>query len=253
MLNLKCMKEFFRKLLWVLVGIVSLIAVFMVIYLIISGSAMKKMMPVETRQVTDDVYSVRTKYVNMYLVKDGGHFIAIDAGIKKGAVKDELKKLEIDPGSVRAVLLTHSDSDHAGGISLFENAVIYLPEDEEQVINGETGRFLWFSNKIDTENYKLLKDKSFRIGDLKIRMVPTPGHTAGSTCYIINDKYLFTGDALALHNGTIVHFPKIINKNARKAKKSMDNLTGLDDVQYIFTAHYGYTDNYKAATSVLNK
>lgn len=245
------MKKFFKKLLWTVIGIISLIVVFMITYLIISMSAMKKMMPVETRQLTDDVYSVRTRYVNMYLVKDGDHFIAIDAGIKKGAVKDELKKLGIDPDRVRAVLLTHSDSDHAGGISLFEKAVIYLPEDEEQVINGETGRFLWFGNKIDTENYKLLKDKSFRIGDIKIQMVPTPGHTAGSTCYIINDKYLFTGDALALDNGTIVRFPKIINKSARKARKSMDNLTGLDNVQYIFTAHYGYTDNYKAATNTV--
>jgi len=247
------MKKFFKKLLWVLAGTVALIIVFMITYLVIAKSAMKKMMPVETRQVTEDVYSIKTKYVNMYLVKDGGHFIAIDAGTKKGAVKDELKKLDIDPDRVRAVLLTHSDNDHAGGISLFDKAVIYLPEDEEQVINGETGRFLWFGNKIDTENYKLLKDKSFRIGDLKIRLIPTPGHTAGSTCYIVNDKYLFTGDAVALDNGTIARFPKIINKNARKAKRSMNNLTGLDGVQYIFTAHYGYTDNYKAATSTINK
>ena len=247
------MKKFFKKLLWVLAGTVALIIVFMITYLVIAKSAMKKMMPVETRQVTEDVYSIKTKYVNMYLVKDGGQFIAIDAGTKKGAVKDELKKLDIDPDRVRAVLLTHSDNDHAGGISLFDKAVIYLPEDEEQVINGETGRFLWFGNKIDTENYKLLKDKSFRIGDLKIRLIPTPGHTAGSTCYIVNDKYLFTGDAVALDNGTIARFPKIINKNARKAKRSMNNLTGLDGVQYIFTAHYGYTDNYKAATSTINK
>ena len=247
------MKKFFKKLLLVLAGTVALIIVFMITYLVIAKSAMKKMMPVETRQVTEDVYSIKTKYVNMYLVKDGIHFIAIDAGTKKGAVKDELKKLDIDPDRVRAVLLTHSDSDHAGGISLFDKAVIYLPEDEEQVINGETGRFLWFGNKIDTENYKLLKDKSFRIGDLKIRLIPTPGHTAGSTCYIVNDKYLFTGDAVALDNGTIARFPKIINKNARKAKRSMNNLTGLDGVQYIFTAHYGYTDNYKAATSTINK
>jgi len=247
------MKKFFKKLLLVLAGTVALIIVFMITYLVIAKSAMKKMMPVETRQVTEDVYSIKTKYVNMYLVRDGGHFIAIDAGTKKGAVKDELKKLDIDPDRVRAVLLTHSDNDHAGGISLFDKAVIYLPEDEEQVINGETGRFLWFGNKIDTENYKLLKDKSFRIGDLKIRLIPTPGHTAGSTCYIVNDKYLFTGDAVALDNGTIARFPKIINKNARKAKRSMNNLTGLDGVQYIFTAHYGYTDNYKAATSTINK
>jgi glyoxylase-like metal-dependent hydrolase (beta-lactamase superfamily II) len=249
MVNLNGMKKFFKKLMWALAGIMALIFVFMITYLLISKSAMKKMMPVETRKVTDDVFAVRNKYVNMYLVKDGDHFIAIDAGIRRGAVKDELKKLDIDPDKVRAVLLTHSDGDHAGGISLFDKAVIYLPEDEEQVINGETGRFLWFGNKIDTENYKLLKDKSFRIGDLKIRMIPTPGHTAGSTCYIVNDKYLFTGDALALHNGNIERFPKIINKSTRKARKSMDNITGLDDVQYIFTAHYGYTDNYKAATS----
>jgi len=241
------MKKFFKKLLWALVGIVSLILVFIISYLIIVKSEMKKMMPVETRQVTDDVYAVRNKYVNMYLVKDGRDFIAIDAGIKKGSLKDELKKLDIDPDRVRAVLLTHSDNDHAGGINLFEKAEICLPEDEEQVINGETGRFLWFGNKIDTKSYKLLKDKSFRIGDLKVQVIPTPGHTAGSACYIINDKYLFTGDALALDNGIIVPFPKIINKNSRKAKKSMDNLTGLHDVQYIFTAHYGYSDNYSAA------
>jgi len=245
------MKKFFKKLLWILSGTVAIILVFMISYVIISRSAMKKMMPVETRQVTEDVYSVRNNYVNMYLVKDGNHYIAIDAGIRKGLVKDELKKLDIDPDRVIAVLLTHSDGDHAGGISLFEKAVIYLPEDEEQVINGETGRFLWFGNKIDTENYKLLKDKSFRIGDVKIQMIPTPGHTAGSACYIINDKYLFTGDALALDNGIIARFPKIINKNAHKARRSMDRLKGLDDVQYIFTAHYGYTDNYKAATNAV--
>jgi len=247
------MKKFLKKLLWTLGALVLLIVVFMIIYLVISKSAVKRMMPVETRQITDDVYAVKNKYVNMYLVKDGNNFIAIDAGIRKGAVKNELKKLEIDPDKVRAVLLTHSDGDHAGGISLFDKAVIYLPKEEEQVINGETGRFLWFGNKIDTKNYKLLNDKSFKIGDLKIRMISTPGHTAGSTCYVVNDKYLFTGDALRLHNGLVEPFPKIINKSARKARRSMHNVLGLEGVQYIFTAHYGYTDDYKNATKAINK
>jgi hydroxyacylglutathione hydrolase len=247
------MKKFLKRVLWSLGAILLLIIVFMIIYLVVAKSNIKKMMPVETRQITSDVFAVRDKYVNMYLIKDGDNFIAIDAGIKKGAVKDELKKLEIDPDKVIAVLLTHSDNDHAGGINLFEKAVIYLPKDEEQVINGETGRFLWFGNHINTENYKLLTDKSVRIGDVNIRLISTPGHTAGSACYIVNDKYLFTGDALSLHNGTIERFPRIINKSARKAAKSMKYLVGLDGVQYIFTAHYGYSDNYKAATSSVNK
>jgi len=247
------MKKFFKKLLWILGTILLLIIVFMIVYLAVAKSNIKKMMPVETRQITGDVYAVRDKYVNMYLIKDGDNFIAIDAGIKRGSVKDELKKLEIDPDKVRAVLLTHSDADHAGGIGLFDKAVIYLPKDEEQLINGETGRFLWFGNHINTENYKLLTEKSLKIGDINIRLVSTPGHTAGSTCYIVNDKYLFTGDAVSLHNGTIERFPRIINKSARKAARSMKNLIGLDGVQYIFTSHYGYSDNYKAATSSVNK
>ncbi len=56
------------------------------------------MTPVETAQLTEDVYSVRDKYVNMYLVRDGNDFIAIDAGIKPGAIKAQMKKLDIDPG-----------------------------------------------------------------------------------------------------------------------------------------------------------
>ena len=247
------MKKFLNRLLWTLGIILVLLIAFVIVYLMVMRSNMKKMTPAETSQITDDVYAVRDKYVNMYLIKDGDNFIAIDAGIKKGSLKGELKKLEIDPGKVSAVLLTHSDVDHAGGISLFDKAVIYLPKEEEQVINGETGRFLWFGNHIDTKNYKLLTDKPVKIGDVKIKLVSTPGHTAGSACYIVNDKYLFTGDALRLHNGNIEPFPKIINKNARKAKRSMKQLIGLDGVQYIFTAHYGYTDDYKAATKAINK
>lgn len=245
------MKKFLKKLLYWLLGIVIFIVVMFVIYLVISKSIIRKMTPTGTRQITEDVFAVRDNYVNMYLVSDGNGFIAIDAGIKKGRVKEELKKLDLDPDRVKAVLLTHSDVDHAGGITLFDKAVVYLPGDEEQLINGETGRFLWFGNKIDTENYKLLKDKSFRLGNAKIQMIPTPDHTAGSACYIINDKYLFTGDAVALDDGRITRFPKIINKSPRKARRSMNRLNGLDGVQYIFTAHYGYTDNYRAATSAL--
>ncbi|MCK7534065.1 MAG: hypothetical protein MZV63_25105 [Marinilabiliales bacterium] len=69
-------------------------------YMIIMFSAVRKMTPAETSKLTDDVYAVRDKYVNMFLVRSGDDFIAIDAGIKKGAIRDELTKLEIDPDRV---------------------------------------------------------------------------------------------------------------------------------------------------------
>jgi len=241
------MKKILRKILYFLAAVVALIILFFIFYVVRARSAQKKMTPVETSQLTDDVYAVRNKYVNMYLVKDGNDFIAIDAGISKGALKDEFKKLDINPDRVKAVFLTHSDGDHAGGLKLFDNAEVYLPENEEQLINGETGRFLWFGNQIATKTYKLLDDEIIRIGNVKIKPIPTPGHTPGATCYLINDIYLFTGDALRLYNGTVALFPRFINKSAREARKSMKKLTDLGNVQYILTAHYGYSNDYDTA------
>lgn len=247
------MKKFFRKFMIFLGSLAGIILLLFILYFIRIRSATKKMTPVDTGQITNDVYAVKDGYVNMYLIKDGSQFIAIDAGNKKRIIKDELQKLNIDPEQVRAVLLTHSDADHTGAISIFKDAKVYLPEDEEQLINGETGRFLFFGNRLDTKDYKKLDDEVIWIGNIKVVPIPTPGHTPGATCYVISDKYLFTGDALSLHPDGINLFPKFINKNARRARKSMSYLTNLNNVQYIFTAHYGYTDDYRTAVSRWNE
>jgi glyoxylase-like metal-dependent hydrolase (beta-lactamase superfamily II) len=247
------MKAFFKKLLRWLLGITVLLIGLFILFVAVSASAKKKMTPAETGPLTEDVYAVRDRFVNMYLVRDGNEFIAIDAGIKPGSIRGELRKLGIDPDRVKAVFLTHSDSDHAGGLSLFKRATVYMHEDEEQMINGETGRMLWIGNRIEPVEYILLKDKTVRVGDLRIKPVPTPGHTAGLTCYLVNDIYLFTGDAISLKDGVIDLFPRYINKSPRRARKSVDNLTGLDGVQFIFTGHHGYTDDYAAAVSGYRK
>jgi glyoxylase-like metal-dependent hydrolase (beta-lactamase superfamily II) len=243
------MKKLFRRILYFLGVLILLILLFFISYFVRSRSAMRQMTPVETAQITNDIYALKDGYVNMYLIKDGSQFIAVDAGNNKRDIKDEMQKLGIDPDQVRAILLTHSDADHTGAISLFKDAKVYLPEDEEQLINGETGRFLFFGNKLDTKSYKLLDDEVIWIGSIKILPIPTPGHTPGSTCYVINDKYLFTGDAMSLQASGIDLFPKFINKNASRARKSMNKITDLEGVQYIFTAHYGYTDDYRTAVS----
>ena len=37
---------------------------------------------------------------------------------------------------------------------------------------------------------------SFQCGDVMVRALHTPGHTLGSTCYLVDDKYLLSGDTL---------------------------------------------------------
>jgi len=66
-------------------------------------------------------------------------------------------------------------------------------------------------------------------------------------CYLVNEKYLFTGDVLSLKAGKIGKFNKFFNMDDETANKSIANITKIESAEYIFTAHYGFTADYKNA------
>jgi glyoxylase-like metal-dependent hydrolase (beta-lactamase superfamily II) len=68
--------------------------------------------------------------------------------------------------------------------------------------------------------------------------------------YLVNDKYLFTGDILSLKEGRIAPIPAIVNMDNSQAIKSMDIIRHIPAAEYIFTAHWGYTDDYKTAVNI---
>lgn len=242
------MKRVFKVILWT----VGVLVVAIVAILFVFKSKITKetsiMTPIETKQVVDNVHAVYESYSNMYLIEDGGKYIAIDAGNKIEDVKEELKKLEVNPNDVVAVFLTHSDGDHVGSLSLYNNAKVYLSKEEEQLLTGETSRFLFIGNKLDVDSYNLLDDsEELKIGSTTIKAIHTPGHTPGSMSYLVNNKYLFTGDGFSIENCRIAQFNEFFNMDTETAMKSLDKIKGQDSTQYIFTAHYGYCDNYEEA------
>lgn len=242
------MKKALKRVLLGLGLVIILIVLFFVGYWIKAQSEVKKLTPVETKEIVDNLFSVQDSFSNIYLINDGGRYIAVDAGNDIGVVSEELNKLNINPDSVVAVLLTHSDGDHVASLKLFKNAKIYLSKDEEQMINGEKSRFLFFGNKIDSEEYTLIEDgQTINIGNITIKGILTPGHTPGSMCYLINNKYLFTGDLLSLKSGKIDKFNEFFNMDTETAIKSIGIITEIPESEYILTAHYGYSDDYKNA------
>lgn len=230
--------------------IIMVIVLFCVGYIMKAQSEMKKMAPVETMEIMDNLLSVKDSIVNLFLIKDSDVYIAIDAGNNLDVVSKELKKLNINPDRVIAVLLTHTDGDHTASLKLFKNAKIYLSMQEAQLINGARSRFLFFGNKIDTKKYSLIDDQqTLKIGNIIIKGFLTPGHTPGSMCYLIDGKYLFTGDALSIKAGKIGKFNEFFNMDTKTAIKSIGKITGIPGAKYIFSAHYGYSNNYKYAVS----
>ena len=242
------MKKTVKRILIVLVAVILLFALIGVGFMMKFKSETKGMSVIETKKIVDNIYSVKDSFVNLFLIQDGDQYIAIDAGNNIDNVSIELKKLNINPDKIIAVMLTHTDRDHVAALKLLKNAKIYFSELEEQMINGKKSKFLFFGNNIHTKEYTLLQDQQIlTIGNIKIKGILTPGHTSGSMCYLVNDKYLFIGDALSLKAGKIGKFNEFFNMDNKMAIKSIVNITKLPEAEYIFSAHYGYTNDYKNA------
>ena len=70
------------------------------------------------------------------------------------------------------------------------------------------------------------------------------------TAYLINDKYLFTGDILSLKDGKIAPIPAFFDMDHAQAVVSMEIIRHILSAEYVFTAHWGYTDDYKTAVAL---
>ncbi len=235
----------------VLIGVGSLIALLLLIGGVVFyklKSETKKMYPVETGKIVDNIYAIKDEFVNMYVVEDSNQYLVIDAGKNIDVIAAEFKKLNIDPDKVVAVLLTHTDMDHVSGIPLFKNAKVYLSKQEVMMLTGEKQKIPGMSNSISRKDFILLEDKqNLKIGNENSFCILTEGHTSGSMCYQVNDKYLFTGDILSLVDGKLGPSVKFFDMDHEMATKSISKITKLPNVAYIFTAHFGYTNNYKNA------
>ena len=85
-------------------------------------------------------------------------------------------------------------------------------------------------------------DEAFDIEGIKVQTIHTPGHTVGHTCYLIDDKVLFTGDCLAINeNGGysffdfFTQYPDMNKNSLLKLKASI----ALIQPEYVCTGHSG--------------
>lgn len=245
------MKKTFKRIM-IIVGIiiVTLILIFggMLLKLM---SEFSKFTPIETGKIVDSIYVIKDDVANMFIIQDNTQYVVIDLGMNPAAVEEQFKKLGINPSNVSAVLLTHTDSDHTGALSLFKEAKVYLSREEEQMIDGRKTKYVLFiktSLGIPRKDYILLEDREIiQIGNLKIQSILVPGHTSGMMAYLINEKYLFTGDILSLKNSKIAPIPAIFDMNRKQAVQSIEIIRRIPSAEYIFTGHWGYTDKYKTA------
>ena len=229
--------------------------------LLFKGRAIFK--PLNTGKIDDKVGCVREWVANIFFYTKGDTTIMIDAGYNYERLKEKMEWLNIDPSTIKHILITHQDTDHVGALErdselLFKDAKIYIGEIENRYLTGEVRRRVMHKMyklplvKIDNEKV-LLKDKDvFYIDGIKIECLLVPGHTWGHMVYLIDDEYLFTGDTiwfgvdggysflstLAEDNELSLSSLKALKENILKRNAHINVISGhtgwSDDLNFVF-------------------
>lgn len=227
--------------------IVALVAVFTVcggvVFLAYSRiqSEISQMRPDENGEVFPSVFAVRHDYVNSWFVKGADGWIAVDTGIDAKVLSDQMRRLSIDPSSVEALLLTHTDYDHTGALAALPGVSLFIGADEEQMVNGKTARML-FSHNSPLPAHRFLSDgEQATLAGLPVTAYHIPGHTPGSTAYLIGDGLLFVGDELSIWDGRMGPFSVFLNMDSSEALRSQSKLRAIPGIKSVFTGHYGHS------------
>ena len=218
--------------------------------------------PLNTGWIDENVACVREWVANIFFYRKGDTTIMIDAGYNYDRLEEKMGWLGIDPRSIRHILITHQDTDHVGAVEadspgLFRDAKLYVGEIENRYLTGQVRRRviyrLYKLPQVTINNPKqLLKDgDTLRIGDIEIQCFLVPGHTWGHMVYLVDGKYLFTGDTLWFGADGGYSFISALAEDNKLAVRSLSDLeTRLRTlgVQPLFiTGHTGWTDNFRFA------
>ena len=99
------------------------------------------------------------------------------------------------------VLVSHRHYEHSGGVKILKRATgarIGAGRGDVDAINAQ------FDGGASVVDDSLEGDEAFDLGGRRIRVIDTPGHTAGTVCFYLEDEgILFTGDHI-MGRGTVV-------------------------------------------------
>ena len=218
--------------------------------------------PLNTGWIDEHVACVREWVANIFFYRRGDTTIMIDAGYNYDRLAEKMSWLGIRPQEIKNILVTHQDTDHVGAVEadspgLFGDATLYVGEIENRYLTGEVRRrviyHLYKLPQVTINNKKVLlhDGQTLEIGGVKIECFLVPGHTWGHMVYLIDDKYLFTGDTIWFGADGGYSFISSLAEDNRLAVRSLyaleEKLRARGLKPLFITGHTGWTDNFEFA------
>lgn len=160
--------------------------------------------------------------------------VLIDPGSDgDGIIKSEIKKNDL---GLKCIINTHGHGDHISSNRRF-NAPIYIHKlDADFLGNSQLNLSAAFGLAIKSPPAsRLLEDgDTIEVGDFKLKVIHTPGHTPGSISLLSGDV-VFTGDTLFMGGVGRTDFPYASNEQLLNSIKY--KLLTLDEKTVIYPGH----------------
>ena len=218
--------------------------------------------PLQTGWIDEHVACVREWVANIFFYRKGDTTLMFDAGYNYDRLEEKMGWLGIDPKSIRQIFITHQDTDHVGAVEadspgLIRDAVLYVGETENRYLTGEVCckviYHLYKLPQVTIRNEKvLLKDGDvLDIDGIRVEGFLVPGHTWGHMVYLVDDKYLFTGDTIWFGADGGYSFISALAEDNKLAVRSLAELEAKLQARglhpYFITGHTGWTDDFAFA------
>lgn len=154
---------------------------------------------IEPFKIADELYYVGDKKVCVHLIDTGDGLILLDSGFPCAVhlLVDSIWRAGFDPQEVRWIIHTHGHYDHFGASGEFRRMYgtklaiskvdAGLLREKPSLAHIDKAMFPYA--QIPAFDYEIEDGEIFQCGNVKIRCVLTPGHTAGVLSLFFNVTY----------------------------------------------------------------
>ena len=175
---------------------------------------------------------------NCYILLSSDSFSVIDPSVSFFEAQKSIPQLQdLKPGYV---LLTHGHIDHMWHIYSYTEIgcqVIVSHEDAMLVKDKALNCAFMLNGNISEYNgsyFEISDGDKIAVGDVTFNVLATPGHTAGSVCYL-SEGIIFTGDTL-FAGGSYGRYD-LPTGNFEQLRTSLRNLLNLDGSISVYPGH----------------